>query len=170
MEHAVAGGELLVLGPRDDLEDLKDEVMADLQNMYSKVDRSGQGVCVQASTLGSLEALLSFLKDSKIPVCGVAIGPVHKKVQYCLLLLRGCFFWCFVILSHHPSRQDVMKASVMLEHKPEYAVLLAFDVEVSKDAKKMAVELGVQIFTADIIYHLFDHCTSYMNKVRYIEP
>jgi hypothetical protein len=32
-----------------------------LQDIFSKVDKSGEGVCVQASTLGSLEALLSFL-------------------------------------------------------------------------------------------------------------
>lgn len=32
-----------------------------VQDIFSKVDKSGEGVCVQASTLGSLEALLSFL-------------------------------------------------------------------------------------------------------------
>ena len=53
--------------------------MQDLASMLSRVDRSGLGVCVQASTLGSLEALLSFLEDMKIPVSGVAIGTVHKK-------------------------------------------------------------------------------------------
>jgi len=29
--------------------------------------------------LGSLEALLEFLKTSKIPVVNISIGPVHKK-------------------------------------------------------------------------------------------
>ncbi len=32
-----------------------------VQDIFDKVDKSGEGVCVQASTLGSLEALLSFL-------------------------------------------------------------------------------------------------------------
>lgn len=36
---------------------------------------------MQASTLGSLEALLTFLssKDVNIPVSGINIGPVHKR-------------------------------------------------------------------------------------------
>lgn len=43
-----------------------------LQDIFSKVDKSGEGVCVQASTLGSLEALLTFLDsdDVQIPVSG----------------------------------------------------------------------------------------------------
>ena len=61
------------------------------------------GVFVQASTLGSLEALLEFLKTSKIPYAGVRIGPVVRK--------------------------DVMRASTMLEHEEKYAVILAFDVK-----------------------------------------
>lgn len=37
-----------------------------------------------------------------------------------------------------------------------WAVILAFDVRVEREAQEMADNLGVKIFTADIIYHLFD--------------
>ncbi len=33
---------------------------------------------------------------------------------------------------------------------------MAFDVKVEREAQEMADGLGVKIFTADIIYHLFD--------------
>lgn len=79
LEKAIAGSRLLVCGPDDDEDDLKEEVMSDLASLLSSIDKSGRGVCVQASTLGSLEALLDFLKSSKIPVSGINIGPVHKK-------------------------------------------------------------------------------------------
>ena len=49
-----------------------------------------------------------------------------------------------------------MRASTMLEHKQKYAVILAFDVKVERDAQEMADREGVKIFQADIIYHLFD--------------
>lgn len=35
-------------------------------------------------------------------------------------------------------------------------MILAFDVRVERDAQDMADNLGVKIFSADIIYHLFD--------------
>ncbi|KAG1057763.1 hypothetical protein G6F43_000406 [Rhizopus delemar] len=130
LEKAIAGSRLLVVGPDDDEEDLKEEVMSDLTNLMSSIERTGHGVWVQASTLGALEALLEFLRTSKIPVSGINIGPVHKK--------------------------DVVKASVMLEKAREYAVMLCFDVKVDKEAEELAEDLGIKIFTADIIYHLFD--------------
>jgi translation initiation factor 5B len=135
LEKAIAGSRLLVVGPDDDIEDLKDEVMSDLTNLMSSIDRTGHGVWVQASTLGALEALLEFLKTSKIPVAGINIGPVHKK--------------------------DVVKASVMLEKAREFAVMLCFDVKVDKEAEELAEELGIKVFTADIIYHLFDRFQEY---------
>jgi translation initiation factor 5B len=120
LEKAIAGSRLLVCGPDDDEDDLKDEVMSDLTSLLSSIDKSGKGVCVQASTLGSLEALLDFLKVSKIPVSGINIGPVHKK--------------------------DVMRSATMLERARELAVILCFDVPVDKDAERMAEELGIRIF------------------------
>jgi translation initiation factor 5B len=136
LEHAIAGSRLLVVGPDDDEEDLEDEVMTDLENLLSRVATDNRGVTVQASTLGSLEALLEFLKQSKIPVANISIGPVYKR--------------------------DVMMAGTMLEKAKEYAVMLCFDVKVDKEAAAYAAEVGVKIFTADIIYHLFDDFTKHM--------
>ncbi len=139
LEHAIAGSRLLVVGPEDDEEDLEEEVMSDIENLLGKVSKTGRGVSVQASTLGSLEALLEFLKVSKIPVANISIGPVYKR--------------------------DVMSAGIMLEKAKEYAVMLCFDVKVDKDAQAYADEVGVKIFTADIIYHLFDDFTKHMNQL-----
>src|SRR5690606_6300848 len=47
-----------------------------------------------------------------------------------------------------------------------YAMILAFDVKVSKEANELAEEMGVKIFTANIIYHLFDQFTEYMKAVK----
>jgi translation initiation factor 5B len=140
LDSAIAGSRLLVVGPDDDEEDLMDEVMGDLEHLLSKVSKTGRGVSVQASTLGSLEALLEFLRVSKIPVSTISIGPVFKK--------------------------DVLRAGVMLEKAKEYAVMLCFDVKVDKDAKAYADEIGVKIFEADIIYHLFDKFTAHMKQLE----
>lgn len=140
LDTAIAGSRLLVVGKDDDEEDLMDEVMGDLQHLLARVSKTGRGVSVQASTLGSLEALLEFLRVSKIPVAAISIGPVYKK--------------------------DVLRAGIMLEKSKEYAVMLCFDVKVDKDAKAYADEIGVKIFEADIIYHLFDKFTAHMKALE----
>jgi translation initiation factor 5B len=142
LEHAIAGTGLYVVGPDDDIEDVKESAMEDMKSVMSRIDKTGEGVYVQASTLGSLEALLEFLKSPavKIPVSGIGIRPVHKK--------------------------EVMKASVMLEKKKEYATILAFDVKVTPEARELSDELGVKIFIADIIYHLFDQFKAYIDNLK----
>jgi translation initiation factor 5B len=55
-----------------------------------------------------LEALLEFLRTEKIPVSAVNIGPINKR--------------------------DVTRATIQHERDPKYAVILAFDVTVTKEA------------------------------------
>jgi translation initiation factor 5B len=59
---------------------------------------------------------MEFLRTIPIPVSSFSIGPVSKR--------------------------DVLCASVMLEHKMEYATILAFDVKINADAKLKVGELG----------------------------
>lgn len=52
----------------DEVDLCREEVVKDLARELGRIKLQDRGVLVQASTLGSLEALLEFLKDSKIPV------------------------------------------------------------------------------------------------------
>lgn len=144
LESAIAGSRLVVVGSEDNEEDIKEEVMRDLDDLLSKISTSGVGVAVQASTLGALEALLEFLRTSNIPVCTISIGPV--------------------------SRRDVLRAGAMLEKHKEFAVMLCFDVKIEKEAQAYADEVGVKIFSAEIIYHLFDMFTAYQDVRPSLPP
>jgi translation initiation factor 5B len=52
----------------DEVEILREEVGRELKKALSSIKLQERGVYVQASTLGSLEALLEFLRTSSIPV------------------------------------------------------------------------------------------------------
>merc|ERR1711988_158529 len=94
------------MGIKEEVEDAQESVLADFE-------KQPEGVHVKASTLGSLEALLTLLTGSDIPVAEMSIGDVQKK--------------------------DVRKAKIQQgKSHPEYAVILAFDVNVNKDAKLQA--------------------------------
>lgn len=144
LEKVMAGTPVMVVGPFDEEEDIKAEVMSDLTKLESKLSTDKQGVLVQASTLGALEALLQFLREETkppIPVSAIGIGTVHKR--------------------------DVTKISIMNEKgHPEYATILAFDVPIEREAREYAAEMNVRIMTADIIYHLFDQFTRFMEQLN----
>eukprot|EP00729_Bicosta_minor_P014472 gene14472-19320_t len=130
LEKAVAGLNVFVARDEEHAEELAEEVEQLLAETLDSMKTVDSGVCVQASTLGSLEALLVFLKEMKIPVSGIDIGTVSERT--------------------------VKRCSVQLEREAKFALILAFDVAVERDAQRLADRDGVKIFTADIIYHLFD--------------
>lgn len=140
LEKAIAGLQLHVAHNDEEIERLQTLCMKEFNTAMNKIKCVDRGVYVQASTLGSLEALLEFLKQSKIPYSAVRIGPVVRR--------------------------DVMKISTMLEHSPIYACILAFDVKVERDAQEMADQMGIKIFQAEIIYHLFDKFTAHIEEVK----
>ena len=117
LDKAIAGLQLRVAHKEDEVEILKEAVEREFSQTMRSIKVSDKGVYVQASTLGALEALLEFFKTKKIPYSGIRVGPVVKK--------------------------DVMKAAAMLEHDDKYAVILAFDVKVERDAQELADKVSI---------------------------
>ncbi|CAF1301674.1 unnamed protein product [Adineta ricciae] len=140
LEKAMAGLPLFVGRKDDEVDYFRNEIQNILKTALSSIKLKENGVYVQASTLGSLEALLEFLKTSNIPYAGINIGPVHRK--------------------------DIIRASTQLERDAQWAVVLAFDVRIEKDAQDHADSVGVKIFQADIIYHLFDMFIAHRERVK----
>lgn len=144
LDKVMAGTRVLTINNEDEQEHVKEKVMSDMVKIERHLSIDKKGVMVHASTLGALEALLQFLReDTKppIPVSAMGIGAIKKR--------------------------DVTKISIMSEQGfPEYSIILAFDVEINAEAKEHAREIGVRIFRADIIYHLFDQFTTFMNEFQ----
>lgn len=143
LEYVVPGTQLVVVRPEDNKKEIEELVMKDATNINHFLHPDGIGVTVQSSTLGALEALLTFLTDMKIPVANVAIGTIHKRHMHQVLSMK--------------------------RRMPRYAIILAFDVTVSDDAREIAQKNEIKIFEAKIIYHLFDMFTRYNGEYEKME-
>ena len=140
LDNALAGSPLHVYQTDEEADKYASEISQDFNSIIKDfLSKTGNGIMVQASTLGSLEAILSFLHDKKIPIAAVGLGHLTKK--------------------------DVMKLNTIHSKNPntykENLTILAFDIKVHPDAKICAEENEIKIFTADIIYHLFDSYVEY---------
>ena len=71
------------------------------------------------------------------------------------------------VLNISNSKEKVSIRNIMIIlYLSRYATILAFDVKVERDAQDLADNLGVKIFQADIIYHLFDKFMAYREEIK----
>jgi len=177
IERALAGSNLLVAGEDDDIEELKEDVMKDIGGILKKVRKNEDGVYVQSSTLGSLEALLEYLEhpgedrdgvpNKAVPVSGIGIGPVSKfDVMRCGVMLEREREWVKMCEKEYAATGEWVSGNPMNSIKEAYACILAFNVPVLPDAERLAKEIGIPIYTAEIIYHLFDAFTKRVNDIK----
>ena len=124
IENVISGSPLRVA--RGDFEGVKEEILNEIESI--KIDTDEIGVIVKADTLGSLEALVSMLKDMKVPIRAADIGDV--------------------------SRRDVVDASIVQKDNPEYGVIIAFNIKILPSASEEIKATGVKLFSADVIYQL----------------
>lgn len=133
LEKAIAGSKILKVVEGKE-EEAKSAAMEELDMAFSNIKTKLLGVHVQTSTLGSLEALTTFLEKEDVPVSSFSIGNVRKA--------------------------DIVKTSSM----KQYALMLCFDISVDKELMGLADTMGVKILSAKIIYHLVDQYRVHMKE------
>ena len=90
-----------------------------------------EGIIIKADSVGALEALNGMLKNAKVPIRRTGIGDVTKT--------------------------DVVEAQHMKDTNPLLGVIFAFNAAIPKEIETLANDLGVKIFSSDIIYTIFEN-------------
>ncbi len=138
LEKALAGAPVYVAEKPEDVEKLKEQVKKEVEEVMIETDK--EGVVVKADTLGTLEALVQFLKSRGIPVRMARVGPVTKR--------------------------DVMEAITVKRKNKEYGVVLAFNVKVMPEARELAEKEGIKIFQHNVIYKLIEDFEEWLKQLR----
>ncbi|MBW2970163.1 translation initiation factor IF-2 [Candidatus Woesearchaeota archaeon] len=97
-ETAVAGAP--IMSAVGDVEKVKKELQEEMHEVLIEADKDG--IIVKADSLGSLEALMTLLKQSGIPIRKSGIGPITKK--------------------------DISDAEATLDSDPLHSVILGFNI------------------------------------------
>lgn len=123
-EDAVAGMPIRSCNPKD-IEKVKEEIQEEIDEVTMETGEIG--VIIKSDTLGSLEALITLLKEKEIPIRKATIGNISKK--------------------------DVRDAESNYEKEPLFSCILGFNVSVGAD---VVVPENVKIITQEVIYRLIE--------------
>lgn len=137
IDDAIAGSSLYVVG-EDEVTNAMTQIEEELASILVETDKAG--VIVKADTLGSLEALVNFLRDSNIQIRFAAVGAITKK--------------------------DVYQASLSKEQDETFGFILGFRTTILPDAQDEASKLQIPIIQNDIIYKLGEEYESFQYEVQ----
>lgn len=161
-------------------------------NMWfrTKLSKTSQGVHVQASSLGSLEALMEFLNENGVPIGSFGIG-MWRQPPPTLVHVRPGFFHPLALSPLVSSTCSLRREHPLVFHpqdQPPFPVFfsgstvlrscltpclgtlqnvhnrgagfgatcLCFDVAITRQARKSAVNYNVDIIEGNVIYQLFE--------------
>ena len=136
LEDAVAGGPVLVVNTPQEQEEAIATIKSEIQSI--RIDTDSSGIILKADTLGSLEALIDFLKEEKVQIRKADVGSISKR--------------------------DITEATIVKETDPLSAVILAFHTKILPDAKEEAFNQEILIFENDVIYRLIEEYLDWVKE------
>ena len=127
-EGVVAGAPVIVARNDDEIQEAISDVQSEMKQLF--ISTENLGVILKADTLGSLEAIVNYLKNRNIPIRIADVGNVSKR--------------------------DVTEANIVKQKDPSWSAILAFNVKILPDAKEEILENDIKIFENKIIYKLIE--------------
>ncbi len=128
LDNAVSGAPLFSVWEPSQLEEVRKAVAEEVSSL--RVTSDIEGVVLKTDTLGSLEALVLYLKDRNVPIRLADIGPVSKR--------------------------DVTEASVVRDKNPYLGVILAFNIKTLPDAEEEITSKRIPVFSGIIVYRMLE--------------
>jgi translation initiation factor 5B len=119
---------------RNNLEEIKKEFKKEISE---KVQTDKEGIIIKADSLGSLEALITLLKQEGINILSAGIGKINKK--------------------------DIISAESSLKTNPENAIILGFNTDLDEEAKEMEKD-KIKIITQEVIYKIIEELLLYVKE------
>ena len=127
MDEVIAGMPLMVVGKHDKLDELKEAVQKEIQEVMIETDK--EGIIIKADAIGSLEAMITLLRERNIPIRKATVGNISKK--------------------------DILDAQAN-EKYPFTRVILGFNVEVANDVQAFVADSGIKVITSQVIYQIIE--------------
>jgi len=129
LDEAIAGMQFESAEKKEKIEEIKKRLQEEIKEII--ISTENEGIILKSDSVGALEALIELLKGTNTPIRKANISDVNKT--------------------------DVVEAKQMKEKNPTLSVILAFNVKIPKDVESFALENGVTILSADIIYKLVEN-------------
>ena len=105
------------------------------REFLNAVQTDKEGIIIKADSLGSLEALITLLKQSNISVVKAGIGPIGKT--------------------------DVVAAKANIELNPLNAVIIGFNVQQEPD---LQIPKNIKIITNEVVYKLIEDLQAWQKE------
>ena len=109
------------------------------KDIGEKIKTQEKGIIIKADSLGSLEALITMLKQEKIPIIKAGIGKITKK--------------------------DIISAQTNAKTDPINAIILGFSTTEDEEAKTID-KSKIKIITEDIIYKLIENLVEFQEEKK----
>jgi translation initiation factor 5B len=136
LEGVIAGAPFYALQNVGDIDVYKNEVVKEVESI--KVDTDTLGVILKADTLGSLEAMVEYVGRKGISIRKADVGPISKS--------------------------DIVQASIVGEKDESLGAVLAFNVDILRDAEELARDKKVPIFSGKILYRIVDEYLAWVSE------
>lgn len=139
LENVVAGSPIIFVRDEAEIANAKREIRKETESV--QIERQIEGAVLRADTLGSLEALIKILSEENMPIRKAEIGP--------------------------PSRQDIIELQNIEDETKR--VIISFNVRVPVDVEILAKDLGIKIFSGEVIYRIVDEYKDWVKKLKEAE-
>ncbi|MBI3032789.1 translation initiation factor IF-2 [Candidatus Woesearchaeota archaeon] len=136
LDGVVAGMPLMVVG--DNLQKAVEEIQSQVEEVIIETDK--EGIIIKADSLGSLEAMISLLKEKNLIVRKATIGDITKK--------------------------DIIEAEAVIAKNPLKGVILGFNVVIASDVADYASRSAVKIITHEVIYSLLEQFEKWLDMQK----